>query len=86
MTTAPCSIPPPPTSAAITPTEMDPRPVDPVGPRVSHAPMSSASSVALSVSARCGHRRPRTPDMTSISTTDASRSQQGKVNFVQNWS
>ncbi|TQD73166.1 hypothetical protein C1H46_041295 [Malus baccata] len=46
-----------------------------VGPEVSQALVSSASSVALLVSTRCGHRRPRTPDMPSTSTTDASGSQ-----------
>lgn len=73
------SIPLPPTSAATAPAKMNRRPVDPVGPRVSQAPASSTSSMALPVSARRGHRRPRTPDTTSTFTTDASGSQQGRV-------
>ncbi|KAB2611091.1 hypothetical protein D8674_019123 [Pyrus ussuriensis x Pyrus communis] len=54
--------------------------VDLVAPQVSQALTSSASSVTLPVSARCGHRCPRTPDTTSTSTTDASGSQQAKKN------
>ncbi|RXH80708.1 hypothetical protein DVH24_004622 [Malus domestica] len=59
---------------------MDPMPVnpvdlvDPVEPQVSQAPASLASSVALPISRRHGHRRPCTPNMTSTSTTDASGS------------
>ncbi|KAB2597574.1 hypothetical protein D8674_000494 [Pyrus ussuriensis x Pyrus communis] len=45
--------------------------VDLVGPRVSHALASSASLVVLPISARRGHHRPRTPDTTSASTTNA---------------
>ncbi|KAB2630866.1 hypothetical protein D8674_008385 [Pyrus ussuriensis x Pyrus communis] len=51
-----------------------------IPPPPTSAPASSASSVVLSVSAMCGHRRPRTPDTTSASTSDASRSQQAKKN------
>ncbi|KAB2595394.1 hypothetical protein D8674_030844 [Pyrus ussuriensis x Pyrus communis] len=76
--TAPRSIPPPPPSAATALAEMDHSPVDLVGPGVSQAPMSSASSVVLPVSAKRGHRRPCTPNTTSASTTNASGSQQGK--------
>ncbi|TQD95218.1 hypothetical protein C1H46_019192 [Malus baccata] len=77
------SIPPPPTSATTAPAEMDPRLVnlihlvDPVSPRVSQVPTSLAYSVALPISAKYGHCRPRTPNTTSVSTTDASGSQQG---------
>ncbi|KAB2635957.1 hypothetical protein D8674_026491 [Pyrus ussuriensis x Pyrus communis] len=46
---------------------------------VSQMLMSPASSVALIVSARHGHRRPCTPDTPSTSTTDASGSKQGFV-------
>ncbi|CAN6727013.1 unnamed protein product [Malus baccata var. baccata] len=59
-------MPPPPTAAATTPAEMDPRlansldPVDPVRPRVC---------------TMCGHRHLRTIDTTSASTTDALGSQ-----------
>ncbi|RXH84819.1 hypothetical protein DVH24_032736 [Malus domestica] len=85
MTTTTCLIPLPPSAAATTPAEMDPMlvnsldPVDLVGPRVSQTPVPSASSVALPTSAWRAHRRPRTPDMTSASTTNASWSQPGKV-------
>ncbi|TQE02394.1 hypothetical protein C1H46_012033 [Malus baccata] len=77
---APRSVPLPHTTSTTAPAEMDFRPansfglVDSVGPRVSHAPVSSAFLVALPVSARRGHRHPRMPDMTSISTTDVSGS------------
>ncbi|KAB2622755.1 hypothetical protein D8674_024937 [Pyrus ussuriensis x Pyrus communis] len=80
MTTALRSIPYPPTSATTALAEMDPKSVnliDLVGPRVSRVPTSSASSVALLVSARRGHRRPCMPNTTSASTTDALGSQQG---------
>ncbi|KAB2622496.1 hypothetical protein D8674_024678 [Pyrus ussuriensis x Pyrus communis] len=83
VTTAPSSIPLPPTIAATALVKMDPRPansLDPVDPRVSYMPASSDSSMALPASARRGHRRPRTPDTTSASTTDASRSQPTKKN------
>ncbi|TQD99671.1 hypothetical protein C1H46_014729 [Malus baccata] len=50
----------------------------PVCPGVSQVPTSSASSVVLPVSARHGHRRPRTPDTLSTSITDVSKSHQGK--------
>ncbi|TQD87171.1 hypothetical protein C1H46_027311 [Malus baccata] len=56
---------------------MDHRLVDPVGPGVSQASASSTSSVALPVSTKSGHHHPYTPDTTSASTKDASRSQQG---------
>ncbi|CAN6689673.1 unnamed protein product [Malus baccata var. baccata] len=82
VTTAPHSIPPPPTAAATAPAEMDPRPtnsLDPIGPRVFQVPASSTSSVVLPASARCGHLHPHTPDTTLSSTTDASRSQPSKV-------
>ncbi|KAB2631175.1 hypothetical protein D8674_008694 [Pyrus ussuriensis x Pyrus communis] len=88
--TAPCSIPLPPTSAATTPTEMDPKPVnlvdpvDSVGPQVSQAPASSTSSVVLLVSAKRTHRHPHTPNTTSASTIDALGSQPGKVTQVTN--
>ncbi|CAN6726628.1 unnamed protein product [Malus baccata var. baccata] len=72
VTTAPRSPPPAHLSAATASTQMDHLSV---GPEVSQALVSSASSVALLVSARRGHRRPRTPDMPSTSTTDASGSQ-----------
>ncbi|KAB2635237.1 hypothetical protein D8674_025771 [Pyrus ussuriensis x Pyrus communis] len=56
-------------SAATAPAQMDHMPI---GPGVSQAPASSASSVALPISARCGHHHPRTPYTPSISTTNAS--------------
>ncbi|KAB2630946.1 hypothetical protein D8674_008465 [Pyrus ussuriensis x Pyrus communis] len=80
VSNAPHSIPPPPILPATTPTKIDHRPVnlvDPIGPGVSEVQASSAFLVAQPVSARRGHRRPRTPD-TSASTTDALGSQQGK--------
>ncbi|RXH68696.1 hypothetical protein DVH24_031029 [Malus domestica] len=79
MTTAPCSIPKPPTSTVTTPGEMDPRPVDPISLRVSQAPASSTSSVTLPVSTKHAHYLPGTLDMISASTTDASGSQPSKV-------
>ncbi|TQD80016.1 hypothetical protein C1H46_034429 [Malus baccata] len=78
VTTAPCSIPPPPTSATTAPVEMEPRPVnlinaaDAVAPQVSQVSASSASSVAIPIRASRGHRHPRMPDTTSASITDAS--------------
>ena len=54
-----------PITAATAPAEMDHMPVnlvDPVGPSVAQAQTSSTSSVALPVSARRTHRRPRTID------------------------
>ncbi|KAM2638462.1 hypothetical protein EV1_022832 [Malus domestica] len=74
-----------PTTAATTPAEMDHRPVnpvDPVGHPVSQAQASLTSSVALPVSARCTHRRPRTTDQISPSrsTTDASGTRPSKKN------
>ncbi|TQD92681.1 hypothetical protein C1H46_021674 [Malus baccata] len=57
VTTAPRSIPLPPTATTTAPVEMDPKPansldpVDPIGPQVSQVPTSSASSVALHASA-----------------------------------
>ena len=62
-----------PITAATTPTEMDHRPVNPVGLPVPQAQASSTSSVALPVSARLTHRHPRTTDQMSPSgsTTDA---------------
>ncbi|CAN6567972.1 unnamed protein product [Malus baccata var. baccata] len=80
-TTAPRSIPPPPTSTTTAPAEMDLMPVNPVdpvdlvSPQVSQVSTSLASSVALPNSARRGHCRPRTPDTTLTSTTDALGSQ-----------
>ncbi|KAB2606194.1 hypothetical protein D8674_005911 [Pyrus ussuriensis x Pyrus communis] len=76
--TAPYSPPLAQPSAATAPTEMDHMSVDPVGPGVSQALASSASSVVLIVSIRRGHRHPRTPDTPSASTNDASESQQDK--------
>ncbi|KAB2611264.1 hypothetical protein D8674_019296 [Pyrus ussuriensis x Pyrus communis] len=74
--TAPRSPPPTHPLAATTPAKMNHLLV---GPRVSQAPTSLASLVALPVSARSGHHWPRTPDTPSASTTDASGSQQGFV-------
>ncbi|RXH75027.1 hypothetical protein DVH24_029748 [Malus domestica] len=79
VTTAPRSIPPPPTLSTTAPAEMDLRLVnliDLVGPWVSQV---LASSVALPISAKHGHHLPRTPDTTLASTIDGSESQQGKV-------
>ncbi|RXH67876.1 hypothetical protein DVH24_028023 [Malus domestica] len=78
VTTTLCLIPPPSISAATALADMDPRPVDAtnaIAPQPSHALASLASSVALPVNARHGHCHPRTPNTTSASTTDASRSQ-----------
>ncbi|KAB2599857.1 hypothetical protein D8674_010128 [Pyrus ussuriensis x Pyrus communis] len=75
MTTATLSISSPPTSSATATAEMNPRLVNLVGPRVSQAPVSSTSLVALPVSAKHAHRHPRMPDTTSASTTDALGSQ-----------
>ncbi|XP_070667669.1 uncharacterized protein [Malus domestica] len=66
-----------PTTAAIAPTEMDHRPINPVhsdGPPVPQAQASSTFSVALPISAKRTHRHPRTMDQMSPSgsTTDAS--------------
>ncbi|KAM1393745.1 hypothetical protein ACFX2F_029874 [Malus domestica] len=64
-------IPLPPTSAATALAKMDHvlvNPVDlidPVGPVVSQVLASSAVSVVQPVSARCGHRRPHTPDISA---------------------
>ncbi|TQE03791.1 hypothetical protein C1H46_010598 [Malus baccata] len=69
VTIAPCSIPPPPTSAANALAKMDHRQLIRLVPR-------SASLVAPPVSARCGHHRLCMPDTTSASTNDASGSQQ----------
>ncbi|KAM2377277.1 hypothetical protein ACFX1X_043900 [Malus domestica] len=69
-----------PTTAATAPAKMDHRPMNPVdsvGPPVLQASASSTSSVALPVSTRSAHRRPRTPDQMSPSrfTTNASGTQ-----------
>ncbi|RXH97098.1 hypothetical protein DVH24_035766 [Malus domestica] len=72
VTTAPRSIHLPLTSATTAPAEMDPMPVnsidpiDLVGPQVSQASTSSASSVVLLVNTKHGHRCTRTPNTTSI--------------------
>ncbi|RXH93475.1 hypothetical protein DVH24_014051 [Malus domestica] len=70
VTTAPRLIPLPPTSAAIALVEMDPSTVNLVDSTLA----SSTFSVVLPVSTRRAHRRPRMPDTTSASTTDASGS------------
>ncbi|RXI00957.1 hypothetical protein DVH24_001191 [Malus domestica] len=54
-------------------------PPPPTSATTTSATTSLASSVALPISTKYGHRRPRTPNTTSASTTDASGSQQGKV-------
>ncbi|RXH71140.1 hypothetical protein DVH24_015762 [Malus domestica] len=53
----------------------------PRSPPPAHSSVATtpASSMALPVSARCGHHRPLTLDTPLASTTDASGSQQGKV-------
>ncbi|KAB2609943.1 hypothetical protein D8674_041490 [Pyrus ussuriensis x Pyrus communis] len=52
-------------------------PVDQVGLRVSQAPASSTSSMALPISSRRGRCHPRSLNTTSASTTDASGSRPG---------
>ncbi|RXH74061.1 hypothetical protein DVH24_021241 [Malus domestica] len=63
VTTAPHSIPPPPTSTTTAHVEMDPKPVnlvDPVDSLISQASASSTSSVALPVAnvLTAAHARP----------------------------
>ncbi|KAB2623364.1 hypothetical protein D8674_040293 [Pyrus ussuriensis x Pyrus communis] len=76
VTTAPRSSHPTHLLAAIAPAQMNHLLV---GPGVSQAPASSASSVALLVSNRRGHCRPRTLDTPSTSNTDLSGSHQDKM-------
>ncbi|CAL8169121.1 unnamed protein product [Prunus armeniaca] len=64
-------------SVATAPAEMDHLPV---GPRVSDAPTSSASSVAQPVSARRRHRPPSTSDTISTDASAGSGSQPAKKN------
>ncbi|CAL2271139.1 unnamed protein product [Prunus armeniaca] len=64
-------------SVATAPAEMD---HFPVGPRVSDAPTSSASSVAQPVSARRRHRPPSTSDTISTDASAGSGSQSAKKN------
>ncbi|KAM2028048.1 hypothetical protein ACFX1T_020251 [Malus domestica] len=84
VTTVPHLIPSPSISAAITPSNMEPKPVNPVdatdavAPQCSQVRASSTSSIELLVSTRRGHCCPLTPDTTSASTTDASMSQPSK--------
>ncbi|RXH68716.1 hypothetical protein DVH24_031049 [Malus domestica] len=71
-----------PTTAATAPAEMDHRSVnlvDPAGLPVPQVQALSNSLVAMPVSARCTHRRPRTTDemLPSGSTTDALGTQPG---------
>ena len=71
-----------PTIVATAPAEMDHRPVNRVhldSPLVPQAHASSTSSVALPISAKRTHRRPRTLDQMSPSgsTTDASGTRLG---------
>ncbi|RXH76527.1 hypothetical protein DVH24_019415 [Malus domestica] len=62
-----------PTTAAIAPTEMDHRPINPVhsdGPPVPQAQASSTFSVALPISAKRTHRHPRTMDQIATNSED----------------
>ncbi|KAI5334772.1 hypothetical protein L3X38_024905 [Prunus dulcis] len=75
MTTAPCSDPPAQSASAATAPALMDHVV--VGPGVSRAPASSASSVAQPASARRRHRPTDTIDTTSTDGTGASGSQPG---------
>ncbi|KAB2612545.1 hypothetical protein D8674_034861 [Pyrus ussuriensis x Pyrus communis] len=62
---------------------MNPRLVNPVGPRVSQVPAPSASLVALPISTKRATRCPCTPNITSASTTDALGSQPSKLKMAK---